>query len=143
MGLTQEIKDSIESALEYNEVNEAESYAYTPRDWEKIRAAQAWIEAQEVDQCPRDEIMQACPYCEEFTTVWKFAQGLTEVNARKCIYCGKWFIYFHLHPTLGTQQMTREEYRDYLREGLDTESEYQAAMKILATTGEERRGYVA
>ena len=143
--LTQEIKDHIEKALVWYEDEDVGDTLWFSKeeDLAQNKLAKAWLEEQEVDQCPRDEIMQACPCCKEFTSVWKFPQELATVNARKCIYCGEWFIYFHLHPTQGTQQMTKEEFRDFLREGLDTESEYRVAMQTLAATGEKRRGYVA
>ena len=52
--LTNEIKESIENALDYQDHYETENYQYDSRDWAKIDAAKAWI----AEQVPFDAVRE-------------------------------------------------------------------------------------
>lgn len=115
--LTKDALDLLEYSLLDFWDREGDDY-YNLFTKEDLESAKAWLAEQMTEECPRDEIRQPCPHCKDFTVIWKFPQELGRVNTRKCDHCKEWFVSFNLHPDAGTQQMTQQQYRDWLRERL-------------------------
>ena len=107
--LTEDMKALLEYALVYLIENE-ESAGYTIDEWddETIKATKTWT--QEPLYPPTDVSKKLCPYCNRFTTVWRFPHDSGTVNIRRCENCYEHFVYFTLHPRHGTKIVTEQEF---------------------------------
>ena len=115
--LTEELKNMLVHALAYYkemELNPVQDH--NAPQAERVDMAVEWVEAQEVKRYPVDVRKQPCPYCNRFTTVWRFPRDSGTINIRRCENCYNHFVYFTLHPVHGTQIVTEEEFHNMLHQ---------------------------